>query len=200
MGGLLHPLADAGFRAVAIDLPGHGDTGTGQTDAIAMSSALREAAQALGAEFVIGHSMGGLGTVVALRDGLRVRGAVLLSAAVRLEHALSFFSKSLNLPEKSAQGLSDTIERRFGRSVWSDFAADRIAQKLSIPALIVHDVEDPQVPVTDAVMLTNAWQGARFQRTRGLGHMKALRDPEVISSVADFLTRLSEKELVAVGS
>lgn len=194
MGALLRPIADAGFRAVAIDLPGHGSTSRGATDAIVLAGAIRAAASTLDAEFVVAHSLGATATIVALRDGLAAKGVALLAPAVRLEHGVEHFSKMFALPRKSIEGLRDEIERRFGPSVWRDLAADRIATGFSVPALIVHDEQDPQVPMSDAIALESAWGVAHLERTDGLGHMKVLSDPAVAAKITGFLVSVSLDE------
>src|SRR5687767_9458444 len=71
MGAFVAPLVAAGYRVVAIDLPGHGASTTSQTDLLVIANALRETArQAGGVHAVIAHSMGGLATTFALANGL----------------------------------------------------------------------------------------------------------------------------------
>jgi len=71
--------------------------------------------------------------------------------------------------------------------VWQDLACDSVAANLDVPALIIHDESDTQVPVEDAVLLANAWPAARLLTTDGLGHTRILRDPTVVDEVVSFL-------------
>lgn len=198
MAGFVRPLVAAGHRVVGVDLPGHGDSPDGPTDLYWLSSVLRSVGDHLGGlEAVISHSMGALATTVALQEGLEVRAAALIAPAVRLEHALEHFTELSRLSPKTVSGLQARIERRFGRAVWQEMAGDSIAKDLQVPALIVHDESDTQVAVEDAIMLAAAWPGARLVTTQGLGHVRIVRDQDVIDQVVEFLrSRVPEPEAV----
>lgn len=188
MAGFVRPLVATGHRVVGVDLPGHGDSPDGPTDLYWFSSVLRSVADHLGGlEAVISHSMGALATTVALRDGLEVRAAALIAPAVRLEHALERFTNLSRVHPKAVTGLQARIERRFGPEVWQETAGDAIAKSLQVPALMVHDESDTQVAVEDAITLAAAWPGARLVTTQGLGHVRIVRDPDVVDQTVSFL-------------
>jgi pimeloyl-ACP methyl ester carboxylesterase len=194
LGGFVGPLVDAGYRVVAVDLPAHGSSPGTQTNALEIAAALHEVARAVdGVDGVIAHSMGAHGAVLALSEGLAARGAALLAPAVRLEHGLDRFGSMFRLPPKAVDGLRATIERRFGRAVWRDLAADRLAQTIECPTLIVHDREDTQVDLDDARLLAGAWRGARLHVTTGLGHNKPVRNAEVIAAAVAFVDEVIRK-------
>jgi pimeloyl-ACP methyl ester carboxylesterase len=62
-----------------------------------------------------------------------------------------------------------------------------MAQRAGLPALIIHDRDDRDVPWQEGEAVARAWPHARFLRTEGLGHRRILRDPEVIDRVLRFL-------------
>jgi pimeloyl-ACP methyl ester carboxylesterase len=55
------------------------------------------------------------------------------------------------------------------------------------PLLVIHDREDKQIPFGMGKAIAAAWQGAELLSTRGLGHNRILRDPEVVRSAIDFI-------------
>ena len=188
LGAFIDPLVRRGYRVVGLDLPGHGDTSEGMTDAYKMTEALREAAWNLGnVHAVIAHSMGSVSTMLALRDGLTVDSIVLISPAVRLERGLAQFLDVYKLPTRAGQGLRVEIERRYGETIWDDIAVDKIAPHVNAPALIIHDVNDPQVSIEDSRMLVSSWASARLHVTAGLGHNRVLRDDDVVRRATAFL-------------
>ena len=52
---------------------------------------------------------------------------------------------------------------------------------------MVHDVDDPLVPVREAQQLADAW-GVGLTTTSELGHHRILMDDTVVASVVTFLT------------
>lgn len=186
MGAFIAPLVAGGFRVVGLALPGHASARVRPTDIPTMAASVRAAAAQLGpVRAVIGHSLGGTVSMLAVRDGLSADALVLLAPAVRLEHAVRRFAELLDLPERAVEGLRRRIERRFGATVWDDYAADRL--QLEVPTLLFHDRDDPQVDVAEARLLAGAWPNLRLVQTEGLGHQRIVRDPEVVTRAVDFV-------------
>ena len=188
LGAFVSPLVAAGYRVVGIDLPGHGASAGGQTDGFELGAAIRAVCDSLGdVSAVVAHSMGATTTMYAASQGLDVDALVLLAPSPRLDHALVTFGRLLSLPDRALAGLKATIERRYGSDVWERLSGQSFASNVDVPALIVHDSDDPQVPLADAEALHAAWPGSRLVTTEGLGHGRILRDPHVIESVTAFL-------------
>lgn len=188
MGAFIAPLTRAGYRAAAIDLPGHGGSVGFDTHLLIQAEAIAAAAEALGGvHAVVAHSMGSMGTLLAVEDGLAPDRVALLAPAVKAEHALVKFKALFALTDRAALGLREHIERHFGTEIWERLSADRIAGGLDLPALIVHDDDDPQIDAADGALLAKAWPGAQLVSTQGLGHVKVVRDPDVVERVAGFV-------------
>jgi pimeloyl-ACP methyl ester carboxylesterase len=62
-----------------------------------------------------------------------------------------------------------------------------LAPRLRVPALIVHDWDDPIVPFADGEAIAQAWPGARLLATSGLGHWRILTAAAVTQGVSEFL-------------
>ena len=58
---------------------------------------------------------------------------------------------------------------------------------LEKPLLVIHDVDDREVPFATAEQWVNNSRDARLSRTTGLGHRRILRDPEVIAQAVAFM-------------
>lgn len=188
LGRFIEPLVSRGYRVVGVDLPAHGETSQGRTHALEVSRAIRQAADHVGGvHSVIAHSMGAVGTMLALQDGLTLRTMVLVSPPVRLEHGIDHFAKMFSLSARAKAGLRQEIEKLFGPSVWEDIALDNLAQRVDLPTLIVHDREDSQVSFDDVSQLAAGWPSARFEVTEGLGHTRILREPAVVKLAVSHL-------------
>lgn len=62
-----------------------------------------------------------------------------------------------------------------------------LAPRMRAPLLIVHDEDDVDVPWPDGRTYAEAWPDSRLMTTRGPGHRRILREPEVTAAVAEFL-------------
>jgi pimeloyl-ACP methyl ester carboxylesterase len=80
------------------------------------------------------------------------------------------------------------FEADFGADVWQRFSPEVLARRLDVPGLVIHDQDDRDAPIEGGAAVAQAWPGAQFVRTTGLGHRRILRDPEVIARAAAFIT------------
>lgn len=189
LGAFVAPLVEAGFRVVGFDKPAHGASPGLRTDAYKLSAAIRAAANEAGGLYgVIAHSMGGVETLLAMRDGLTVERLVLLAPALRMQHAMDQFAALFQVPPWSIAGLVSAIERRYGTQVWDVLSSDRLVADLDVPALLIHDRHDAQVDFADGERLRDAWPGVQFIATDGLGHDRLLRDADVVAAAAEHLS------------
>lgn len=188
LGAFVEPLVAAGHRVVAVDLPAHGRTPGRRTNAVVTTEAVRRVGEAIGPlRGVIAHSFGALSTTLALRDGLAVNRVAYLAPACRSSQAVRGFARQLGLSWPVEWGLRGEMERRFGPAVWPQFSARVCAPQLTVQAVILHDLDDAEVPYREGQMLAHSWPGARLMATAGLGHRRILRDPRVIGQVVEFL-------------
>jgi pimeloyl-ACP methyl ester carboxylesterase len=188
LGAFVAPLVAEGYRVVGMDAPAHGGSSGGQTDGLQVAAAIRGVSDSLGdVTGVVAHSMGAMTVTYAVAEGLSVDALVLLAPSVHLDHAFDKLSQMFRLPAAAKIGLKQTIARRYGPDIWGRFSTPELARSIDVPALIVHDREDPQVDLADAEELAAAWPGARLVTTEGLGHGRILRDPRVIEETVTFL-------------
>jgi pimeloyl-ACP methyl ester carboxylesterase len=53
--------------------------------------------------------------------------------------------------------------------------------------LVVHDVEDREVPYEHGETVAASWPGAQMHTTHGLGHRRVLNDSFVVARAIDFI-------------
>jgi hypothetical protein len=180
-------LATRGFQAIAIQGPAHGSDGDGIAHPLSFADSLQEAAAELRqVHATIGHSMGGASMLFALADGLPVERAVSLAAASNMRGVLDRYARSLALPPGAAQRFVSGYERVVGRPA-HELDIGLLGHGLRAEGLLVHDRDDREVPYAEAERIAAAWPESRLLSTRGLGHNRMLRDPAVVSAVADFI-------------
>ena len=78
------------------------------------------------------------------------------------------------------------LERRLGVE-WKHLHLPSIAARLEAPALIVQDVDDPDVTVGDAEAIHAAWPNAELMVTSGYGHRAVIRAPEIMRRTVEFM-------------
>jgi pimeloyl-ACP methyl ester carboxylesterase len=172
---------------VAFDAPAHGETPGRQTNIFACAAALEAVVRECGpVHGVLTHSFGGMVLAYALQHGVTTRRAVCISAPANLEFLVESFSRALALPRPVVAVLRRWQGQRFGGDLSERVSTDSNVRTLAVPALIIHDVNDRDVPWQQGSRIAAAWPGARFLKTRGLGHRRILRDPATINAVVEF--------------
>jgi pimeloyl-ACP methyl ester carboxylesterase len=189
LGALAAPLVALGFRVVAFDTPGHGDSPGERSSFFHFADAIEAATRVLGPfHAVVAHSMGGATLLWANRLVPVAERFVMIAPPRDLGDFTRSFSKLLGLPEDVRARVHRRIGARFGVSVEA-VRAEPLASGMRGPLLVVHDEEDREVPVACGEAIAKAWPGAELVRTRGLGHQRILRDPATLQLVARFVAQ-----------
>ena len=68
-----------------------------------------------------------------------------------------------------------------------ELQAHRNAPLIARPALVVHDLEDAEVPWAEGERYARYWPDSRLLTTTGLGHHRIAHDPGVIAAALRFL-------------
>ena len=188
MGSFAQPLVDRGYRVVAYDLPAHGRSPGNSTNIFKAIETLEAIAETYGPiHGVIAHSFGVMVTTLALREGVEINRFAAISPPASLHWLIERFERILQIPAPTHRALVRRIEADFGSGIWDKVALDKAARNLDIPALIVHDDQDYDVSWEQGKMLADAWPGAIFMKTSGLGHRRILRDRSVINEIVEFI-------------
>ena len=66
-------------------------------------------------------------------------------------------------------------------------STDYLATKFNPAGLIIHDENDQDVGVENALELAKHWPNANLIVTQGLGHRKVLMEQKVIDAIIGFL-------------
>jgi len=191
-------LSSRGYRAIALDLPAHGESSGKRTSLVHFADAIAGASRLFGPlHAIIAHSLGAAAATLALRrEILRVERAVFISPVAELEGIWARFRRGVGLTPAAWQGMRQKSENWLKVS-FDDIIPLRAAPALSTPLLIVHDQQDREIPIDEARALRAAWPGAELHETSQLGHIRILRDPNVSERIAQFLVARSPKGLAA---
>ena len=180
-------LVAAGFRVILFDAPAHGASMGRQASLPQFARALRDVGDTAGSiHGLVGHSLGGAAVSLAMHQGLASRRAVLLAPPADVFLFSHAFAEHLRIPPRARDVMQQNLETRL-QIRWEQLHVPTLARGMTAPALVVHDVQDPDVPFTHGEEIARAWPGAELVSTRGLGHRSILRDRDVVRRTVEFL-------------
>jgi len=184
---LVKTLRAAGYAVVTFDQPGHGrssgDTATLPDFARSVGAIGRRFGRAAA---VIGHSMGAAAAAIALHDGFEADCAVLIAPPADLGAAADRFADFIGLATCLRARLHSALEHR-ASARFADLEAHRSVPDINRPALIIHDLNDREVPWEEGERYARYWPESRMISTQGLGHNRILADGGVIDAMLRFL-------------
>ncbi len=177
-----------GFSVVAIDAPGHGHSRGKQSDPYRFAEALIDVSAHIGPLYgAVGHSMGGGSIALALSSGLALSRAAIIASPSSLHDVLHRFSAAMHLPPRaSAHFVHDARRRIVARGYRTDDIEGAL-RSVTVPALVVHALDDKEVPFADAQRIAGFWPGATLLPVEHVGHRRILRDPITIAAVTAYL-------------
>jgi pimeloyl-ACP methyl ester carboxylesterase len=194
MAAFVAPLVRAGFHVLAFDHPGHGQSGGTRANYLTVTQALLTVAHRVApVHAVVAHSFGCLATIRALTLGLAADRVVLVAPAADSPMYARAFGQAIGLPPARIDGMIERIRVAVGGTL-DALDPRHLAQGLEVPALVVHDRQDADVPFAHGEAIAAAWPGARLEAVSGLGHHRLLRDPGVVETAVRFL-RAPRREL-----
>ena len=191
LGPFAEALVDSGFRVISFDAPAHGKSSGKQTNIYEIAETISALDKLYGPfESVVTHSFGGPCLAIAMRNGLQTTRVVNISPPSKTVGLVKKFTDTLTIPSNVENELILCIEKNFGEDVWRDSSMENNVQNLDVPALVIHDVDDVDVPWHEGQSVAKAWNEVRFIKTSKLGHRRILRDPTTIKTTVDFIKGL----------
>lgn len=184
---LAQALAQAGYRVIVPDLPGHGESEGKRYSFYELGQAVADLFGKTPLEAVIGHSAGGLIAAIALSRGLEARCYVPVGAPMSLSGLLKAYVDITQMPAKSLPYIERYYARRYGLAP-QDVGPGLIA-RLSVRTLVVHEQSDWQVGAENAHALLAAAKQGELLMTTGCTHLSVLNAPQVHDAILSFMQR-----------
>lgn len=183
------PMVAAGFTLVAVDVEGHGASPGKGSDVTRFSAALKAISEHYNGHLAgaIGHSLGGAAILLAIKEGLHVPRAVIISTPSIATDILSEFLHRVGGSQQTGEYVNQLIKKRHGHTL-EEFSAYETAKELpAVPVLLVYDRTDTDVPFHHAQPLLATLKDVRLLTTEGYSHTRILRSPEVVKETVEFL-------------
>lgn len=181
-------LLQKGFSTISFDAPAHGKSGSKTTLMPEFIASILEIEKQFGPfEFVVGHSLGGMAILNAIKQGLKVNKAVIIGTGDIIEDILVDFVERLELKPEIASMMKAHFENKHKVEMES-YSASFAAQSVEIPVLIIHDEHDDEINVKAAHNIHRNLKNGELLITEKLGHRKILGDKKVIESMLNFIS------------
>lgn len=190
-GTQLFKIADAflekGYQVISFDAPAHGKSPSKTSLMPEFIASIHQLDKKYGGfEMAIGHSLGAMSVLNALKEGLQLQKAIIISSGNSVEDIAHHFTKQLELKPKVAKKMIALFENQYKMKM-EPYSAYVAAENIEIPLLIIHDENDFEVPFSCSVAINKAAKNSTLIATKGLGHRKIVGDAAVVKNCIDFI-------------
>ena len=180
-------LLKVGYSTVSFDAPAHGKSPGKDTIMVDFIATILEIEKQFGPfEAAIGHSLGGMSVLNAIKKGLKVNYAVVIGSGDIVEDIIDDFVAKLELKPTVSTLLRLHFEKKYGEKM-NSYSAFLAAKETAIPVLVIHDNNDPEVPVKAGIHIHKYLKNGELLLTDGLGHRKILGNSKVIEKTVQFI-------------
>ena len=182
-------LLKMGYMTISFDAPAHGKSKGNSSIMIEFIASILEIEKQYGPfEFAIGHSLGGMSVLNAIKQNLQVKKAVIIGSGDIIQDIIDDFICKLQLKPEYGIKLRNHFEAKFGGKM-DDYSAYKAAEKTEVPVFVIHDKDDDDVSVKAAYNIQKHLKQSEIMITEGLGHRKILGDENVIQKVKEFISK-----------
>lgn len=177
-----------GYSVVSFDAPAHGRAPGKWSMMPFFIEAIHFLEEKYGPfEAIIGHSLGGMASLKAVKDGLTVNKLVIIGTANSVTHITREFAHNMKMNEKVAKLMKKYFDKKFGQDM-DTYSGAVSAKEVKIPTLVVHDEHDVDVHVSSAHEIVDNLDKGELFLTEDLGHRRILGNKKVIKKIIEFLS------------
>jgi pimeloyl-ACP methyl ester carboxylesterase len=190
-GTQLFKIADAllkeGYSTISFDAPAHGKSPGNSSIMLEFIASIFELEKQFGPfEIAIGHSLGGMAVLNAVKSGFHTDKIIVIGSGDIVQDIIDDFIKKLELQPIISKKLCNYFENKY-REAMDNYSAFKAAAVIETPILVIHDENDFEVPVKAGVNIHKHVSNGELMLTQGLGHRKILGDAKVIQKIIEFI-------------
>lgn len=181
-------LLEEGYSVVSFDAPAHGKA----PGKWSMMPFFIETIHFLDKNYgpfdaAIGHSLGGMSLLKAVKDGLDLEKLIIIGTANSVTRITREFAHNMKMNEQVAKKMKTYFDKKFGEDM-DNYSGAVSAKGVSIPTLVIHDEHDVDVHISSAHEIMKNLEKGQLFVTEDLGHRRILGDQKVINKIIDFLS------------
>lgn len=180
-------LLENGMMIVSFDAPAHGLSEGKTSDHMEYVAAINAVNEQFGPFYAaVGHSFGGITLMDALRKNAFLEKLIVIGIAASTRGILNEFIKKMQLKPKVAKKMEGYYNQKYNVNIDSTSASET-AKEVLIPTLVLHDIEDNDVDVSNAFKVRQNLTNGKIEISNGLGHRRIMRDANILALIIDFL-------------
>jgi pimeloyl-ACP methyl ester carboxylesterase len=191
MAPLARSLASRGFRAVALDITGHGEAPGRHTTWPHFFRDLAALEQSLGGNVhaYLGHSVGGLAVMAARHvAGIRANQYVCVCSTSHPSRSVELLQRRLAPSPDAMARYKDFIASQFEAPSWQALASGWAYSGCGPETLLVYDLKDRFMSHEEGDRILAAHPQVVLKKLHANGHNRILVHPDFAALVGDFLS------------
>lgn len=137
-------------------------------------------------EAVLGHSGGGFTSSYVCAHRTEIKKLILISPFDQLMDVFEKYFDLIQLGQKARNLMISYFSKKTNQNI-SEFSSAVSARSIQAKTLVIHDENDRELEVFNAVNIDKNLKRGKLLITKGLGHRRILRDESVIDQIVNFL-------------
>lgn len=183
---LIALLQKENYNIVALDAPAHGASGNNIFNAPLYSECLKIVIDKFKPDTIIGHSVGGTASVIALENHNlpSIKKIALLGAPSNLAVSVGNYVKMMKYNKRVENAMNAYYLKHFNH-LPEFYCVGNFFKNIKAKGLIIHDKKDRIISFKEALDINRAYKNSELIKTIGFGH--GLKSDKVYQHILDFL-------------
>ncbi|HMR17068.1 alpha/beta hydrolase [Mariniflexile maritimum] len=182
---LIEILKAEDYQIIAVDAPAHGNSGSKLFNAVLYSECINLVIKQFNPQMVIGHSIGGTASALAINNHqLPIKKLVLLGAPSNFDEVIDNYIKIMGYNKRVVKAINAYYLKHFGY-LPEFYTVENFSKNLNAEGLIIHDKKDRIISYRDALHINKYYKNSKLIKTVGFGH--GLKNDTVYHHILEFL-------------